>query len=85
MKGRLWLNDGTNVHLKPKCRNPVWSYDFIHHRTDDRRALHRLNIVDEFTCECLEIRVKRKLNSTDVVGTLTDLFTLRGTRILVIK
>lgn len=37
-----------------------------------------MNIVDEFTRECLEIRVKRKLNSTDVVDALTDLFILRG-------
>jgi len=35
-------------------------------------------IIDEHTCECLEIRVKRKLNSIDVIDTLTDLFILRG-------
>ena len=37
-----------------------------------------MNILDEFSRECLEIRVKRKLNSTDVVDALTDLFILRG-------
>ena len=37
-----------------------------------------LNIIDEFTREALMIRVKRKLNSTDVVDALTDLFILRG-------
>ena len=37
-----------------------------------------LNIIDEFTREALVIRVKRKLNSTDVVDALTDLFILRG-------
>ena len=77
-KGRLWLNDGSCVRLKPKCRNYVWSYDFVHHRTDDGRAFRTLNIIDEFSRECLEMRVKRKLNSTDVVDTLTDLFILRG-------
>ena len=50
----------------------------MHHRTDDGRAFRTLNIVDEFSRECLEIRVKRKLNSTDVVDALTDLFILRG-------
>ncbi len=35
-------------------------------------------MLDEFSRECLEIRVKRKLNSTDVVDALTDLFILRG-------
>ena len=37
-----------------------------------------LNILDEFSRECLAIRIKRKLNSTDVIDALTDLFILRG-------
>ncbi len=37
-----------------------------------------LNILDEYSRECLSIRVKRKLNSTDVIDVLTDLFILRG-------
>ena len=36
-----------------------------------------LNILDEFSRECLTIRVRRKLNSTDVIDALTDLFILR--------
>jgi putative transposase len=39
--------------------------------------LRTLNILDEFSRECLAIRVKRKLNSRDVVDVLTDLFILR--------
>jgi transposase InsO family protein len=34
--------------------------------------------MDEYSRECLAIRVKRKLNSTDVIDTLTDLFIIRG-------
>ena len=37
-----------------------------------------LNIIDEFTRECLAIRVSRKLNSNDVIDALSDLFILRG-------
>lgn len=37
-----------------------------------------MNILDEYSRECLAIRVKRKLNSTDVVDVLTDLFIMRG-------
>ena len=37
-----------------------------------------LNILDEYSRECLSIRVRRKLNSTDVINVLTDLFILRG-------
>ena len=37
-----------------------------------------LNIIDEFTRECLAIRINRKLNSTAVIDVLSDLFILRG-------
>ncbi|WP_145974921.1 IS3 family transposase, partial [Ruegeria atlantica] len=78
-KGRLWLNDGSCVRLRPEHSNHVWSYDFVHCRTDDGKPFRTLNIIDEFSRECLAIRVKRKLNSADVIDALTDLFILRGT------
>ena len=77
-KCRLWLNDGSCVRLRPERRNHVWSYDFVEDRTHDGRKFRMLNIIDEFTKEALAIRVARKLNSTDVVDALTDLFILRG-------
>lgn len=77
-KGRLWLNDGSCVRLRPEHRNHVWSYDFVHCRTDDGKAFRTLNVLDEYSRECLAIRVERKLNSTDVIDVLTDLFILRG-------
>ncbi|WP_104071637.1 IS3 family transposase [Albidovulum inexpectatum] len=77
-KGRLWLNDGSCVRLRPEYRNHVWSYDFVHCRTDDGKAFRTLNIIDEHSRECLAIRVKRKLNSGDVIDALSDLFILRG-------
>ncbi len=66
-KGWLWLNDGSCVRLRPERPNHVWSYDFVQDRTQDGRIFRTLNIIDEFTKEALVIRVKRKLNSTDVV------------------
>ena len=77
-KARLWLNDGSCVRLRPEYRNHVWSYDFVHHRTDGGSAFWTLNILDEHSEECLAIRVKRKLNPTEVIDALTDLFILRG-------
>jgi len=50
----------------------------VHHRTNDCRAFRTLNILDEHSRECLSIRVKRKLNSTEIINALTDLFILRG-------
>ena len=46
--------------------------------TDDGKVFRTLNILDEYSRECLAIRVKRTLNSTDVVDVLTDLFIMRG-------
>ena len=32
---RLWFNDGSCVRLRPRHRDHVWSYDFVHCRTHD--------------------------------------------------
>jgi len=77
-RGRLWFNDGSCIRLRAEHVNHVWSYDFVHHRTDDGRVFRTLNILDEFSRECLSICVERKLNSTNVIDALTDLFILRG-------
>ena len=77
-KGRLWRNDGSCIRLRPAHPNHVWSYDFVEDRTHDGRKYRMLNVIDEYTRECLAIRVGRKLNSIDVVDLLSDLFILRG-------
>jgi transposase InsO family protein len=77
-KGRLWLHDGSCIRLRPEHPNHVWSYDFVEDRTHDGRKYRMLNVIDEFTRECLAIRVGRKLSSVDVVDVLSDLFMLRG-------
>ena len=78
-RGRLWLNDGSCVRLRPERANHVWAYDFVEDRTRDGRKIRLLNVVDEFTRECLAIRVARKLGSADVIDVLADLFIVRGT------
>jgi transposase InsO family protein len=77
-KGRLWLNDGSCIRLRPARPNHVWSYDFVEARTHDGRKFRMLNLIDEFTRECLAIRIDRRLRSTDVIDVLSDLFILRG-------
>ena len=64
--------------MRPAYRNHVWSYDFVHCRTDDGKAFRTLNILDEHSRECLAIKVQPKPNSTDVIDTLTDLLIRRG-------
>ncbi len=77
-RGRLWFTDGSCIRLRAAYRNHVWSYDFVEDCTHDGKKFRMLNIVDEFTHECLAIRVWRKLKSTDVIDVLSDLFILRG-------
>jgi transposase InsO family protein len=47
-------------------------------RTNDGRAFRILNIIDEFTRECLAMRVARKINSQAVIDELFNLFLFRG-------
>jgi putative transposase len=77
-RSRLWLSDGSCIRLRPEHPNHVWSYDFVEDRTHDGRKYRMLNLIDEFTRECLAIQVDRKLNSTDVIDVLSDQFILRG-------
>jgi putative transposase len=77
-RGRLWQADGSCIRLRPERANHVWAYDFVEDRTHDGRKFRMLNVVDEFTHECLAIRVARKLKAADVIDVLSDLFILRG-------
>jgi transposase InsO family protein len=77
-RGRLWLNDGSCIRLRPCWRNHVWAYDFVQARTHDGRAFRMLTVIDEYTRECLAIAVDRHIRSGDVLQVLTDLFTRHG-------
>ena len=77
-RGRLWLADGSCIRLRAERPNHVWSYDFVEDRTHDGRKYRMLNIIDEFTQECLAIRIDRKLKAIDVIDVLSDVFILRG-------
>ena len=77
-RGRLWLNDGSCVRLRPTHSNHVWSYDFVSDRTHDGCPLKLLTIIDEFERESLDILTRRKINSNGVIHCLADLFLIRG-------
>src|SRR5215831_5672782 len=70
--------NGSCIRLRAEQRNHVWSYDFVEDRTHDGRKYRMLNVLDEFSHECLAIRVARKLKAIDVIDVLSDLFILRG-------
>jgi putative transposase len=77
-RGRLWLNDGSCIRLRPEHENHVWSYDFMIERTANGRAFKILNIIDEFTRKNLSTKVNRRIRSQDVIEELFELFILRG-------
>lgn len=77
-RGRLWLNDGSCIRLRPSWKHHVWAYDFVHDRTKDGRAFRMLTVIDEYSRECLAIVTKRKLKSGDVLEALGNLFIDRG-------
>ena len=77
-RGRLWVNDGSCIKLRPEYKDHVWGYDFVMARTAEGRAFRLLAIIDEYTRECLAILVKRHITSGDVIDVLFELFILRG-------
>ena len=77
-RGRLWLNDGSIIRLRPEFPKHVWSYDFMEDRTHNGVKFRILNIIDEYTRECLAIRVARRLTHNDVLEVLNGLFLQRG-------
>jgi putative transposase len=71
---RLWFNDGSCVRLRPGYKDHVWSYDFVHDKTEDGRKFRILTLIDESSRECLALKVDRSLKSIDVIEQLADLF-----------
>lgn len=77
-RGRLWLGDGSCVRLRPEHRHRVWSWDFVMDRTDDGRPLKLMVVLDEWSRECLAIRVARRLRASDVLDVFADFMQVRG-------
>ncbi|KKK70961.1 hypothetical protein LCGC14_2918720, partial [marine sediment metagenome] len=78
-RGRLWLNDGSCIRLRPGYKDHVWSYDLMMARTVEGKAFRVLTLIDEYTRECLVILTQRRVTSQDVIEQLFYLFIFRGT------
>ena len=76
--GRLWFNDGACIRRRPEHTNHFLSYEFVEDSTQEGRKYRMLNVIDEFTCECIAIRVNGKLKAVDVTDVNADLFILRS-------
>jgi len=78
-KRRLWLNDGSCIRLRPEYRNHVWSYDFVEDKLRNGRKVRWLNLIDEYTRECLASIPKRRWDHMKIIDILADLMLMRGT------
>lgn len=77
-KRRLGSSENACGRRRPERRDHVWAWDFIHDRTASGGALKWLTIVDEFTRECLSLKVGRRIKAEDVKDQLIWLFMVRG-------
>ena len=77
-RGRLWLNDGSCLRLRPEYPHHVWSYDFMAERTHAGRPFRILNVIDEYTRRCLAVRVERFLDHENIQECLAELFCIYG-------
>jgi putative transposase len=90
---RLWKVEGLSLKKRFKRKkaavirgemkraaypNQVWTYDFIDDVTEKGHQIRILNIVDEFSRECLAIRAGRSITSVEVIEVLDYLSLQRG-------
>ena len=79
----LGTADNAAWNLPALAPDHVWSYDFITIRTVDGGPLRVLNIVDEFTRECVGFHVAGSIGAGEVRRVLERVFTKRGTPLII--
>jgi transposase InsO family protein len=77
-KRRSGTSENACHRRKAESRNDVWCWDFVFDHTTSGTQLKWLSIVDEFTRECLCLKVARSITSEDVLDTLAELFAMHG-------
>jgi transposase InsO family protein len=77
-KRRLGTTANGCHRRRAEHRDHVWAWDFAFDRTTSGSTLKWLSIVDEYTRECLALKVDRSITSEDVIDTLSELFAMRG-------
>jgi hypothetical protein len=66
------------LRRRAEAKDDVWCWDFVFDRTTNGSPLKWLSIVDEFTRECLVLKVDRGITSEAVIDWLAELFAIRG-------
>jgi len=60
----------TGLPTQAEHRHHVWTWDFIFDRTDTGGTLKMMTLLDEYTRQCLTIRVERQITSAHVLEVL---------------
>ncbi|MEO1834154.1 MAG: IS3 family transposase [Akkermansiaceae bacterium] len=68
----------TGLPTKASHRNHVWTWDFVHDTTVRGGTLRMLNVMDEYTRECLCIHVERRINARKVRQVMARLIEEHG-------
>ena len=71
-------DDGSCIRLRAERPGHVWSYDFVEDITHNERKYRMLNIIDEYSRECLAMVPQRRFRSDDVLAVLADVFVEHG-------
>ncbi len=78
-KRRRLGTSGNGCSLRQAERQDhVWCWDFVFDHVASGSPLKWLSIVDEYTRECLALKVDRSITSQEVLDTLAELFATRG-------
>jgi transposase InsO family protein len=77
-KRRLGTSRNACHRRRAEHQDHVWCWDFIFDRTASGSQLKWLSIEDEYTRECLCLKVDRSITSEDVIDALAELFAMRG-------
>lgn len=77
-KRRLGSSKNACHRRRATHMNDVWCWDFIFDHTTNGTQLKWFSIVDEYTRENLNLKVRRSITSEDVLDTLAELFAMYG-------
>ena len=75
---RIWRREGLVHPASAGISQPCLVLRLRRGSYAQPQEIRMLNVIDEFTSECIAIRVERKLKAVDVIDVLSDLFNLRG-------
>ncbi len=75
---RLGKSANGCVHRRAEYQNHVWAWDFVFDRTTTGSPLKWFAIIDEYTRECVTLKLGRSITSEDIIDTLAELFAMRG-------